>query len=1001
MVQGAWLPRPGFSCSARIPRVSFGEEASSVATRLPSKARSSSSANTSPGNVAEQEVVGREPELAAISWLLDSAPHGPAVLAFLGEAGIGKTTVWAAGADEARKRRFTVLSCRPASAEMRLSYAGLTDLLADVRADAFEQLPHPQRRALGAARLRITDDGPAPDPRAVAVGLLSVLDGLTRDGPLLLAIDDIQWLDRSTRAVVDFAVRRCAGAVAVLVAQRAADQQSLAGELSPRDRTRQRTLRIGPLSAGALHRLIRNRLERSLPRHTMLRIAQLSGGNPFFALELARSLGTGASIAGAVDLAELPATLISAVDDRVGKLSPPVREALLVASALAAPRLDLVEHAVQRPDVVDLLGVAEDAGVVELTMSGAVRFTHPLLAAGVYAEAPPSTRRALHRQLGHLVDDEEERARHLALAAVGPDPETVEALDSAAARARRRGAPIAAAELLELAIGLGADEPARRVRAARDHFHASNPGPARELLEGVIGDLERGTLRAEALFLLAVIGFESAGDPASSKLLEQAMTEAASGTPLRFSITFELAYQLFNQGDLPRALVCMQQAVSDAEQLGDDSLLAEALAGLVNFRFLTGGGTDQPTLARALALENPARRSRAFCWPTLIAGLIHAWSYHLDEAHAAFLAVRERCAAHGFESELMYAAHSGISVACALGEISTAGQYVDELVEQSQIIMSDQTRAVARTFQAELWAWIGRIDEARSAGQQALTLLSGSGGVRYLAAAANAALGMAELSVGNADEAARRLVPAMTAAAGLGIREPQALPHIRDVIDALVEVGQLDDAEPLVEQLEANARRPDRLWSRAMGARGRGLLLAARNQPDEAFDALEQALSTLDRLPRLRYDRARTLLVLGRLQRRRGQRGAARESLEEAGRLFEEIGAAQWARNARAALERLGLRAGSSGELTPTEQRIAELAASGLTNKQIATARFVSAKTVEAQLSRVYRKLGVLSRAQLAHLLARRREPPDTLPSSQAHSAPGAPSVQEDPAGEV
>jgi DNA-binding NarL/FixJ family response regulator len=931
--------------------------------------------------VAEQEIVGREPELGAIAWLLDSAPHGSAMLAFLGEAGIGKTTVWAAGAHEARRRRFTVLSCRPASSEMRLSYAGLTDLLADVGPDAFQRLPLPQRLSLDSALLRVPDDGPTPDPRAIGAGLLSVLNWLAGHRPLLLAIDDIQWLDAPTRAVVEFAVRRCAGPIAVLVAQRAADRQSLAGELCPRDRTRRRTLRIGPLSPGALHQVIRQQLRRSLPRHMMHRIAKVSGGNPFFALELARSIGTEAHIAGAVDYAELPDTLVAAVDSRVSRLSPPVREALLVASALATPRIDLVERSLQRPDGLELLAVAEDAGVVELTLSGAVRFTHPLLAAGVYAEAPPSTRRALHQQLGRLVHDPEERARHLALAAVGPDPEAVEALDSAAARARRRGAPIAAAELLELAIGLGADEPARRVRAARDHFHASNPGRARELLASVIRDLEASALRAEALFLLAVIGFESAGDPASSRLLEQAMNEAANGTALRCSITFELAYQLFNQGDLPRALSCMQQVVSDAEHLGDNGLLAEALAGVVNFRFLTGKGTDEPTLARALALEDPARRSRAFCWPTLIAGLIHAWSCRLEEARAAFLAVRERCAAHGFESQLRYAAHSGVSVACALGEIATAEQYVDELVEQSRITTSEQAVAVALTFQAEFWAWIGRIDDARAAGHEALTLLSDEGGMRYLVAAANAALGMAELSVGNAEEAAHRLVPAVAAAEGLGIRELQALPYIRDGIDALIEAGRLDDAEPLVEQLEANARRPDRLWSRAMGARARGLLLAARTRPDEAVEAFERALSALDRLPLLRYDRARTLLVLGRLQRRHRQRSAARASLAEAAHLFEGVGAAQWARNARAGLKRLGLRAGSTRELTATERHIAELAASGLTNKQIATARFVSPKTVEAQLSRVYRKLGVRSRAQLAHLLVRSREFPGTLPS--------------------
>jgi DNA-binding CsgD family transcriptional regulator len=928
--------------------------------------------------MSENEVVGRKAELGRVTSLLDSATDGPAVLAMWGEAGIGKTTVWAAGVEYARKRGFTVLACRPASEEIRLSYAGLADLLAGVQGESFQRLAVPQRRGLDAALLRSSGGEGIPDQRAVAAGFLSVLNGLASEGPVLVAIDDAQWLDEPTRGVLEFGVRRCVGPIAVLVARRADKEPGPSAELCPRDATRQQRLPIGPLRVGALHRLISQRTGGPLPRRTLHHIARVSRGNPFFALELARSLRPEVRIADPGDLAAPPDSVLSVVGDRIGSLAPSVREALLIASALGAPRIDLVQGALEDLDVVKLLEVAEDAGVVELSMSGAVRFRHPLLAAGVYAGASPSIRRRLHRELSGIVDDPEERARHLALATIGPDPQAVEALDSAAAHARRRGAPISAAELLELAIGLGADEPARLVQAARDHLHAGDHDRARRLLEDAIPELEAGGLRAEAMLLLAVVRFEAAGDPAAKDLLEQALAEAAPGTTPRCSISFELAFQLFNHGDLARSLSYMNEAAVDAEKIADGGLLAEVLAGLVVLRFLSGQGTDETTLSRALELEDPERRSRVPRWPTLIAGLIRAWSFDLEEAHAALTAVRARCVAHGFESELSYVYHSGVSVACALGDIVTAERYVEDLVEQSQILMTDQARGIARTFQAELWAWVGRIDDARAAGGEALTLLPIEGGDRYLAAAATAALGMSELSAGRPGEAASVLTPAMEEATVLGIQEPQAMPFTRDLVDALIEAGRLDEAEPVIEQLEANGRRPDRLWSRATGARGRGLLLAARGQSDEALEAFDQALAAFDRLPALRYDRARTLLVLGRLQRRRNERRTARRSLEEAALLFDQVGAAQWARNARAALGRLGLKPGPSGRLTPTEQHVAELAASGLSNKEIAAQRFVSPRTVEAHLGRVYRKLGIRSRTALAHVLAERQRRSDT-----------------------
>jgi len=235
-------------------------------------------------------IVGREPELAAVAQLLDGVAGGPAVLALQGEAGIGKTTVWAAGVERARESGFAALVCRPASAEVRLSYAGLTDLLGDLGPEAFERLPRPQHRAVDAALLRGADDDPASDPRAVAAGFLSALDVLARTTPVLVAIDDVQWLDEPTRRVVEFSVRRCTGPIATLTARRVEGEGSPADELAPRDPARRQAARLGPLSLGALHHVLKQQTGRPVPRHVLVRIAETAGGNPFFALELARSI---------------------------------------------------------------------------------------------------------------------------------------------------------------------------------------------------------------------------------------------------------------------------------------------------------------------------------------------------------------------------------------------------------------------------------------------------------------------------------------------------------------------------------------------------------------------------------------------------------------------------------------------------------------------------------------------------------------------------------------
>ena len=232
------------------------------------------------------------------------------------------------------------------------------------------------------------------------------------------------------------------------------------------------------------------------------------------------------------------------------------------------------------------------------------------------------------------------------------------------------------------------------------------------------------------------------------------------------------------------------------------------------------------------------------------------------------------------------------------------------------------------------------------------------------------ALGMVELSVGNATAAADYLAPAAAQMTAYEFAEPALIPFWPDAAEALITLGRFEEAEVIVERLEVSGRNPSRLWARAMAARCRGLLLAARGDVEGAAAAYGTALTIHEQLPDARYDLARTLLVAGQLQRRRRERRAARASLARAAQLFEEVGTNQWATQARAELDRTGRSFGGPDQLTPTEARVAEMAASGHTNREVAALLFISAKTVEANLARVYRKLGIHSRAELGRSMA-------------------------------
>jgi DNA-binding CsgD family transcriptional regulator len=910
-------------------------------------------------------VLSRQAEDRAVADFLASASRQPSALVVEGEPGIGKTTLWSAVVKQAGEHGFQVLTARPASAESVLAYASLADLLSDVDAAAFADLPYPQRHAIDRVLLRADTGGEPTDQRAVAAGFLSVVHSLGEQSPVLLAIDDLQWLDDSSTRVLAFAARRLSASVGVLGAVRTdPDGASAASWLHLSRVDSVERIALSPLTLGALHVVISERFGRSFPRPTMVRIHRVSGGNPFYALELAR-----ATAGGATDIeGSLPSTLAELVRDRVSSLDARVRDALLAAACLADPTIALVSAAIESDAdrLVDILAAAEEEAIIGID-GDRLRFAHPLLAAGVYTDAAPGQRRKMHRRLGQIVNQPELRARHLALSATSPDPLTLEALDTAAEAARSRGAPAAAAELLDLALRLGGDTPQRRMRSAAHHFDAGDSRRATTLLRETTEQLAPGMLRAEALSQLAVMRLFDNSSPEAADLLQQALAETEDNLALQVQALVPLSYALGETGHLDAAVDAVEDAVLHAEQLGQPDLLSQALGVRVMLHFVGGDAIDEPSLRRALDLEV---RHTSIPMPfraSLHNAMLLAWTGQLERAHAEMLAIRRHCLEHGDESDLIYATFHTVLIEIWRGDLTAAMLLAEDAVERAMQLGGDVSLFMALTIRAAAAAYGGREDDARRDLAEAVAASQRSGSYR-LAEWPITILGFLELSLGNYREALLAVEPLLSHLSHLDAAPPTTeiitASFLPDAVEALIQVGRLGDAEPLIDTLQRNGRRLDRAWTLAVGARCRAMLLAAQGDLDAAVDTVEQAMVEHERLP-MPFERARTQSLLGQIQRRQRRKEAATVTLREALSAVEEIGNPLWAARIRAELARCTVVPRGTGELTPAERRVAELAASGLTNRDVAATLFISPKTVEANLARIYRKLGIHSRAEL------------------------------------
>jgi DNA-binding CsgD family transcriptional regulator len=916
-------------------------------------------------------VVGRQSETRVLADFLELAAAAPAGLVIEGEPGIGKTTLWQAGVDLAVQRGCEVLATRPAAAESVLAYAGLSDMVGDIDATAWAQVPDPQRVALERVLLRERADDTGADPRAVAAGFLSLIKHMQVVTPVLLAIDDLQWLDSSSTRIVAFAVRRLVGRVGIIAAVRtelgSGDPASWVQLPKPKQVNR---IHLGPLSFGGLRQVVSEHLGRSLPRATMMRIYEVSQGNPFYAIEIAR----GMERATPTSEMRLPGSLSELVRTRIGSLDAEVQNALLAAACASAPTVALVARATGADEehVCGLLGAAEERGIVRLD-GQRLSFTHPLLARGVYSEASPVARRRMHRSLAGTVKEPELQARHLAMAIAWADPQTLGRLDEAAEMARMRGAPAAAAELLDLALGLGGDTPERRIRLAGNHFEAGESARARGLLEEVVAELDPGQLRAVALSLLGSVRAFDDSFTEGVKLWQLAVREAADNPALRVPTLVILALTQFSTGRLAEAVPTADQAVADATRLGDPQLLSQALGVRVLISFLRGDGIDEAEIQLAVELENrpstlPSSPGlQMVLSPRLQRGLLLGWSGELERAHGQLATVRRLCDEHGREFEWLYAAYYSAQIEIWWGNFTDAAAIADEAMMRAEQIGGDIAVGAALTIRAALAAYTGLEEQTRLDAAAAITMHQRCG-ARVLAEWPITLLGFLEVSLGHYEAALDTLQPLLSRyAEGQFGTEIHVAAFVPEAVEAMVQLGRPEEAEPLVEALNRNGRRLDRAWMLALSGRCRALLLAARGDLDAARLSAQQAMIEHERLP-MPFERARTQLLLGQLLRRRRRKDSG-GSLREALAAFEEMGTTLWADRARAELARIEGYPSRSVGLTSTEQRVAELAASGMTNREVAAALYISPKTVDANLARIYRKLGIHSRAELGRAM--------------------------------
>lgn len=912
-------------------------------------------------------ILGRENEYEAVAAFLSDVPVGPRALVIEGEPGIGKSTLWAFAVERARVLELRVLTCRPTGSDSELSFLALADLLPAEPPGLLDVLPEPQREALEIALLR-RRRGRAPDPRAVAAATLSVLRHIVSGSPCLVAIDDVHWIDAATARALTFAVRRLAEEpLAFLFVRPQSEDAPPFGIEDALPAGSVVRLRLGPLAPATIGQIVQERAGVALSRPELLRLCELAGGNPFYALEIVRAQTRGDQAVTGQAMPIPKSFRDDVVRVHLADLSVAERDALLLAAAMARPTIDALRRA-GGEGVDDLLQAAVDAGVLRVT-GGDVRFTHPLYRSAVYADASRARRHRAHRVLADVADDPEERAQHLALSAESPDAEIADAVEQAAVAARARGAPDTAADLLEHAIRLTprADLTSLRRRlllAAMDRFSAGDAEGARSRASEALLASSTGPARAEALRTLARIEIERGAATEARAALEEALAEAEDDSAIRAEVHRQIARLALRAGEVGAAERHATAAVELADETAGGELDTAAVTTLAEVEILLA--RPSPPLERALAAPGGPRLPVQDS-PELVAARRDVFEGRTGDARERLSRLLELASERGDEPGRRVVTTMLAELELRSGRWSLATNLAGEARSLAeQLGLND---AVELGLLAYAAAGRGEVEEARELVRAGLQAARDD---RPALLWNMSAAGFLELSLGRAEDAIRHLGRAGGLLATTGIVDPAAFPFLADEAEALVAVGELDVAERRTSRLEELGDTLGRQVLRGQAARCRGLLSAASVDLERSLSFLTRAVE-LHQEAGSQLELGRSWLALGAVRRRDRQKKPARDALDRARELFEELGCRAWAERAREEAARIGGRRTSVGELTDAEARVARLAAAGMTNREIARSLFMSVRTVEGHLSRVYAKLGLRSRTELAVFF----QPPD------------------------
>jgi DNA-binding CsgD family transcriptional regulator/DNA polymerase III delta prime subunit len=907
-------------------------------------------------------VVGRDREVAALESFLERGE--PRILLLAGEPGIGKTTLWRAAVASADARGFRVLASTTAAAETQLSFTVLRDLLEPAFDEVAEELPQPQRQALAVTLLREEPPAHPLEPGAVEVAFARALHLFAERSRLLVAVDDVQWLDAGSATVLGYALRRIDHlSFNALLAQRPEQTDPLAVNRLDRAAVEKRQVRA--LSLGAIGRIVHDELGVVFPRPTLHRLYEVSGGNPFFALELARALEQAPADTLSGAQLPVPTSLRQLLCVRLEALPVETLEALTYLSVMGRPRLAVLRAALGG-DATRVLAAAADAEVVVIH-GGEAWFTHPLLATGVLDLASPQRVRDVHRRLAGMLDDDEERARHLALSADKPDAAIAAALEESAGRTEARGYRIISAELYGAAARLtpatDVQDRGRRVLAsAAALFDAGDANDAAARIEALLADRRGGAQQVEAKLLLGRMLADSGRWDDAMRLWAGAL-EATGDPAVVADIRSSMAVMSIYAGSATDARAHADAALAAARTCRDATRLAYAYAARAMAGVAAGEPSYRSFLEKALELEQAGEApTSAWDWsPTNAASACALHALDLHEVRLRFGELLARGVESGNADLEQYGSYGLAHAELAAGNPRRASELSDVVCE-----VADETgvlRLPGARLRAEVETHFGHAAEARTRLEAVISESEAAGKWRYTWQA-RAALGGLELAAGRPDAAAKQLRAARELAERIGMKDPALIVSLVDEAEAAAETNLLDQAEEAL----AAARRLGALpsFGRPLLFRADAAVAARRGHLDEAEASLARALADDSLLP---LQRGRTMLALGSVQRRLRRRRVARETLQGARDMFEELGAQLWAERARGELSRIGGRAPTPGGLTPSERRIANLVADGKTNKEVAELLVISHRTVESALSQIYRKLDVRSRTELTRKL--------------------------------